>query len=144
MNLNFGTWLAESRTRLTLYHGTHADFDRFSLDARTTTDYGHYGYGIYLTPLAGLARQYGPRVYKCEVTLDNPYVSTGTREEFYDRFGVDYGLARDRSAAKELTRRITEAGYDGVIVHGWAPNPPGPISEVCVFDPDKIKIVDKA
>ena len=103
MHLNFGTWLAESRTRLTLYHGTHADFDRFSLDARTTTDYGHY-----------------------------------------DRFGVDYGLARDKSAAKELTRRITEAGYDGVIVHGWAPNPPGPISEVCVFDPDKIKIVDKA
>jgi hypothetical protein len=141
MIIRFKNWLLqESRVDLTLYHGTHANFDQFDykLIARNQ-DYGYYGFGIYLTPNPRLAKYYGSKVYKCHVVLDNPLMWDKGTTALYEKYGIEGSPSDNGSLAKELTEKMKNDGYDSIIVIGTG----AMIAEVCAFDAKQITILDK-
>jgi hypothetical protein len=137
----FKSWLTlnESRLELTLYHGSYADFDQFDQKhSGRNQDYGYYGFGTYLTPLPNLARYYGKILYKCQVTLDNPLFWDKGKNALYKKYNIETEPSANKTIAKELTQKIQDDGHDGVVVIAFTN-----IQEVCVFDPNKITILEK-
>lgn len=140
--MNFKNWLLnESSLNLTMYHGTHANFDKFDQKhIARNQDYGYYGYGIYLTPNPRLAKYYGSNVYKCHVILNNPLIWNKSMQDLYDRYNITSDPSSNGTAAKELTQGMKNDGYDSIIIK---PQNSTVIGEVCVFNPNQITIIDK-
>jgi ADP-Ribosyltransferase in polyvalent proteins len=144
--MKFKQWLIiESIMELTLYHGTNADFDEFQENPkRMNTDYGYYGYGIYLSSNPRYAKYYGHKIYKCHVTLNNPLIWEKGKEELAEKYEIKGYPKNEISAAKELTQKIKDDGYDSVIVLGEGTGMIyGRMVEVLVFNPSQIKIINK-
>ena len=110
-----------------VYHNSNADFKEFSLDYFGGTDAGSYCKGIYFSGKPD--KRYGKKQYKAYINMQNPL----RREDDPQRFNVNFrDLANMKTKREEITKRLIEDGYDGVIVQD---------SQYIVFDPSQIKIV---
>lgn len=74
--------------KVTLYHGSKSDFDKFSLSFVRAHGLG-LGYGIYFTDIENLGISYaeGGILYKCEVQLHGELhhdIKTITRQQYKD------------------------------------------------------------
>ena len=58
---------------LTVYHGTYGNFTKFDASYMGRTDEGFYGRGFYFTNDITDARDYGDRVIKCNLDIENPF-----------------------------------------------------------------------
>ncbi len=92
---------------LVCYHGTNNIFDNFDLSyiGKNTNNYGHYGYGIYLSTDIREAKTYGKHIYKCYVKMCNPF--RGTNEEIK--------LLKDNGASNIDDLEIINIDYDSLI-----------------------------
>lgn len=140
--------ILEQFKKLILYHGSYDKISQFKIPEYTPrTDWGYYGLGVYLTPNPLLARNYGPNVHECEIDLSNPLLWSRPKEELYKKYPNEYEQG-SREWAENLTKSIMEDGFDGVIKiqPGMGGKSMGinRISEVCVFNPNDIKVLDSS
>lgn len=65
-----------------VYHGTNKTFSAFDEDriGKNTGNYGHYGYGIYLSYERMEAETYGDKIIEAYVSMQNPFIPS---EETY-------------------------------------------------------------
>ena len=90
------------------------------------------------------AKYYGHKIYKCHVTLNNPLIWEKGKEELAEKYEIKGYPKNEISAAKELTQKIKDDGYDSVIVLGEGTGMIyGRMVEVLVFNPSQIKIINK-
>jgi hypothetical protein len=148
---------------LSLYHGTKRDFNVFEGKAKTSTDGGYYGKGYYFTTDSEGAGRYagrgdGSRILEVYVDIKNPaiindtyrdntadalsmsggkldYVDAKVAKVFNDVYDGDPTSHLDPEKSIEITKRLKEAGYDGVIVN----QSDLPFAEVVAFDSSQIK-----
>lgn len=135
--------LENTSQKYVLYHGTYGTYNKFSFHPTSkNTDFGYYGYGFYFTPNEKTARIYGPNLYKCEVELSNPLIWEGSKEALWEKYGLEENEnpEKNKSDSIKLTKSIVNAGYDSVLVKTAGTSN---ILEVCVFNPEKIKIISK-
>ena len=145
---------AESKVRdpetgrlLVLRHFSDApDIKKFSLDRPPTFggDQGFFGAGIYFTGIDGSAEEYGDYRYDVNLNLKNPLIIRNATMEDVNRL----------NGKRE---EIITQGYDGVMV--WSDEKPAQHivdesmtikqayrpagwSEICVFNPDDIHIIE--
>ena len=136
---------------LTVYHGTNAEFDEFTI-AGTKTDDGMYGHGYYFTDEYSSGK-YGKYKISANLVIDNPLILNDSAQSWMREInGIpeakDLEDLREieklpnykkHYSAKEITREIINQGYDGVIVY---PSNHAE-TEYVVFDNKQIKIIDK-
>jgi hypothetical protein len=119
--------------RLSAYHGTRAEFAAFEPGHDSPSGLAAGGAGFYFHSDIRLAEPFAGdegRVIRAEITLHNPA-----------RLDPEACPGQEASAAEALafTRRMIEAGHDGVIIeHPFS----GP--EIVVFDSACIRILDPA
>lgn len=126
-----------------LYHGTNRDFDAFDLRffGHGSSDGGWLGFGVYLTNDREYAASYGD-VLECEVELKNPYVLT---DHMYSRQPERLNKEMGTFNSRLTTKKLKELGHDGVMLTYDNSEFGGPddFVEVCVFDPQQIKILNR-
>lgn len=154
--LKFAQWLEEVSIQqlpgeigpainLTAYHGTLGNFQSFDISKLgSTTDFGTLGAGIYLSSDREVAASYArmaykkhmpetsPRMMTVQVNLQKPFYVDARNRVLRNHFEGD---AKQQSVA--LTNIMKANGVDAIIL-----TPDN--TEICVFDPSKIKIVDNA
>lgn len=130
----------------TYYHGTDGDFDNFDLNRFGQTDEGFLGKGVYLTSEKDIAKDYGSKVIKTKVKLDNPlsvddpYAFGGVHPNSIKK---KLGLGENASPAL-ISKTLKEKGYDGVVINKVFDNGDRIDGiEVLVVDPSKVKKVTK-
>lgn len=143
----FKQFINESnQDKLILYHGTKLDFNEFDLKkfGWGSGDGGWLGYGIYLTNDYDYAESYAKNGYllTCEIQINNPYILTDFRYS-YQPLRLNNELETFNS--KATTKKLKEMGYDSVMLNydNTEFNGPEDFIEVCVFNPEQIKILDK-
>jgi len=116
-----------SKLRALMFHGTVASFTEF--DASYLSSGGAYGAGFYFTNDEPLARKYsdGAAPIRAYLTLNNPWVVD--LDDYYER--ESKSMFRQKGARE----RLTQSGYDGVIVRE------GRYREAVVYSPMQIRIV---
>jgi len=121
-----------------LYHGSNNIFDKFDSNMiGRNADGGWYSKGIYFTEAKQLASYYGSHIYTCEVTLLNPlYAQVGSKREFMDVLELN-----DDTSPEEITKYLTDNGFDGVVILDY--HNPNFVSECVVYDPNNIKILER-
>jgi len=62
-----------AKNKIIAYHGTNNEFVKFDMIHRGQTDDGFYGSGFYFTPDREYAGEYGNKILKCELTVNNPF-----------------------------------------------------------------------
>lgn len=139
--LKFKELLFENITNnLILYHGSNNDFEEFDLNFFNagSFDGGWLGYGVYLTNDYEYAESYGD-VYKCKVDVQNPLILTDIMYSMNpDKLKNEFNAKNSR----QLTSILTNKGYDSVILT-YNDETEEDFVEICVFNPNKIKIIDK-
>ncbi|NDY96967.1 hypothetical protein [Wenzhouxiangella limi] len=116
---------------ITAYHGTKADFVDFEDNHPSASGLAAAGSGIYFWEDIRLAEPFAGedgRVIKAEITLRNPAVMDPEETP---------GQEASAAEAAEFTRRMVEAGHDGLIVEH-----PFSGREIVVFDLTAIRVVD--
>ena len=117
--------------RCTAYHGTKADFATFEADQPSSSGLAAAGRGIYFWEDIRLAEPFAGedgRVIKAEITLTNPAVMDPE---------VTPGQEASAAEATDFTRKLVEAGHDGLIVEH-----PFSGREIVVFDLTAIRVID--
>lgn len=117
--------------KITAYHGTAADFTGFEVDQPSPSGLAAAGRGIYFWEDIRLAEPFAGedgRVIKVEITLSNPAIMDPEETP---------GQEASAAEAAEFTRRLVEAGHDGLIVEH-----PFSGREIVVFDLTAIRVVD--
>lgn len=124
-----------------LYHGTDANFDRYSLGNFGKTDQGFTGKGIYLSGRKGNARQYGKNVVESYANLKNPLEYTDSYS--FGAFSPDGLRARlglpPKASAEEVTAALKSRGHDGVVIHEDTGTGIRKNEEVVVLDPTQVR-----
>lgn len=121
-----------------MYHGTNAEFDKFDLTKFGQSDSGWLGFGVYFTNEYDYAASYG-KVIEAKIHLKNPYV---LNEEEYSRRPNRLISELGVNNSKEVTNKLKELGYDGIILtYPDTYLESGIFFEVCVFDVDTIEII---
>ena len=113
------------------YHGTRADFTAFEVDQPSPSGLAAAGRGIYFWEDIRLAEPFAGedgRVIKAEITLTNPAVMDPE---------VTPGQEASAAEATDFTRKLVEAGHDGLIVEH-----PFSGREIVVFDLAAIRVID--
>lgn len=119
-----------------LYHGTNRDFDHFDYNMiGKSTDAGHYSHGFYFGQ-KNYAKLYGTILYKCEITLSNPYKFIGGPLDFLRSLGLDLN-----AKPIDVTMLLKKNGFDGVIT--YYDKAMTDVKECIVFDINNIKILNK-
>lgn len=135
--------------KLRVYHGSGARFSRFDPSKfHTGADAGStswYGDGFYLSgePWKGASYAYAAEnglVYIVDAEVSRPFFVQGTSatdlRDALKKEGLDPALM-----GKDLSAALCSRGYDSVVVYktgeGYV------VNELVVFDPDRLKIVDR-
>lgn len=136
----FKKWFGDSKVvdengkPLVMYHGSFRSFEEFDkFMIGRGTDPGYFGAGFYFTPVEGLARYYGPNLYRVYLSIKNPY-KTYNRKDLYDAAGTRQPL--------EIATWLKSKGYDGVLVENRSMLGvvnQFPFAEAVVFEPTQIK-----
>ena len=133
----------QNSKKLTLYHGTNNNFNKFDLKFFNTGafDGGWLGVGIYLTNDYNYAKSYGI-VLTCDVKLKNPYI---IRDSIYQRRPNKLKEELGVKNSKQVTLKLKEMGYDSVMLtyENSDFSDSESFVEVCVFDPNQIEIVKR-
>lgn len=121
-------------TTETLYHGTNANFDKFSYSNFGKTDEGDFGQGIYLTTNKSTANKYGKNIKEVEVKYKNPLILNNNKdfEKFYKKYGDEFGEAKQIYNSKQVAVSIMKMGYDAVIDNVYG--------QTIIYNLDNIKI----
>ena len=117
--------------RLTAYHGTGADFTAFEANHPSPSGLAAAGRGICFWEDIRLAEPFAGKdgcVIKAEITLSNPVIVDPEETP---------GQEASAAEAAEFTRRLVEAGHDGLIVEH-----PFSGREIVVFDLAAIRVID--
>ena len=113
------------------YHGTRADFVEFEANRASPSGIAAAGSDIYFWQDIRLAEPFAGqdgRVIKVTITLSNPAMMEPEETP---------GQEASAAEATEFTRRLVEAGHDGLIVEH-----PFSGREIVVFDLTAIRVVD--
>lgn len=84
VNDNFRRWFDGSKivnngTPLICYHGSNSNkINKFDISkiGSNSGNFGHYGYGIYLSTSEREAKTYGDFIYKCYVKIVKPFIGS--------------------------------------------------------------------
>lgn len=85
LNNNFWKWFGDSKVTdkhgqpMICYHGSNQkNIEVFNFDfiGKNTGNYGHYGYGIYLSTDIRESLSYGDNIYECYIKMINPFTGT--------------------------------------------------------------------
>lgn len=149
---NFAKWFGNSKLvdengkPMVLYHGTDRDFSSFDPRKHGESDHGWYGVGHYLTSdpekanaysayrgeaeaMHGFAAHPGANVMPVHARLENPYI-----------WPQDRPAATNMEEAIQITKKLMNMGYDGVIAPNYYDDGPHAAhDEVVVFRPHQIK-----
>ena len=115
----------------TAYHGTKADFTAFEANQPSASGLAAAGRGIYFWEDVRLAEPFSGedgRVIKAEITLTNPAVMNPEETP---------GQEAAAAEAAEFSRRLIDAGHDGLIVEH-----PFSGREIVVFDLTAIRVIE--
>lgn len=117
-----------------VYHGTNADFDKFSYEKFGQKDKGDFGQGIYLTKDENVAKRYGKNLKEVEIKYKNPLILNNKQdfEKHFEYYGDKYGEAKSLYSSQQISASIMNQGYDAVIDNVYG--------QVVVYDLDNIKI----
>jgi len=113
------------------HHGTKADFVEFEANHPSPSGIAAAGLGVYFWEDIRLAEPFAGedgRVIKAEITLSNPAVMDPEETP---------GQEASAAEATDFTRRLVEAGHDGLIVEH-----PFSGREIVVFDLAAIRVID--
>ena len=116
---------------ITAFHGTTAEFTEFEIDQPSRSGLAAAGRGIYFWEDVRLAEPFSGeagRVIKAEITLTNPAVMDPEETP---------GQEASAAEAAEFSRRLIDAGHDGLIVEH-----PFSGREIVVFDLTAIRVID--
>lgn len=165
MNSAFDEWFKGSKIvddigqPLTVYHGTKSALPISSFDptkGKIITDVGNMGVGTYFTPQRFIAEAYAkPRnnVYDGFLSIKNPY-DVLVRDANYVHSISDIARSvgvkseplwsgtkqMNLDFSKELTQRMLDAGYDGMI--GRSGNNSKDIIEIVSYNPSNFKSIN--
>lgn len=151
--INEETTTKEDINNINWYHGTNNDFDKFDLNFFGETDSGWYGYGVYLHTSKETAKAYGKILLIVKLNLKNPLILPSENSDEYlynliekikpntlsnDMKGKSIINIINHIGKKDFSDLLLDNGYDGLIAEYVNKH-----KEAVIFDPSKIKIVDK-
>ncbi|MDG1997042.1 MAG: hypothetical protein P8J14_11145 [Emcibacteraceae bacterium] len=111
---------ASSKPKEVVYHGTNADFEKFSSEFINKNEpKGDYvGEGIFFTTSKETAGKYGKNIMKAELSLDNPLIikTEADARALRDSFGgdVEYFTLMKKSP-NAIKKELQSRGYDGLV-----------------------------
>ena len=126
----------ENGEPLVVYHGTNKKFNVFDLSkVGSSSDSGWFGEGFYFAPTQLVADYYGDETIKVFINLKKPLLVV-TKAEIQKKYNTNN--------SSELTEKIIEDGYDGVLQVIVLKNKKTKIriGEVVAFKPNQIKLAD--
>lgn len=132
---------ANAEPKETVYHGTNADFKRFSSEfVNKNEPSGDYiGEGIFFHTKKASAGKYGKNVVKAELSLKNPLVidTVADAKALRNSFGGDekYFDLMDESP-RAVKEELQSRGYDGLVDNLYG--------QRAVFSESQIKILNDA
>lgn len=132
----------EAVIELKLYHGTPKEFDNFDIKYfnRGSGDGGWLGKGFYFTNNYDYAKSYG-NVITANITLNKPYILT---DSSYSRSPNKLAKELGVNNSGDVRFKLMKEGYDSVMLKYDDNSEEGGIfTEVCVFEPESIKIISK-
>ena len=133
---------------LVLYRGQNKYVDKFSVSDNVASSLGK---GIYMTDTPELAKEYSNKyLYKSSVTLNNPFVMDWRTDAGRDASvenGSIIGLEINpgnwiEGNGEDITKKLTDNGYDSVIVKQPSSDSFPEHLEVVVFNTSNISIED--
>jgi len=112
-----------------VYHGTHAEFDAFSLDHSTE---GGIFFSVDLHEAYRFAGNFG---YVVEARLDvrNPMIVEGET----------LPVQHEREDIEDLIQAAKAAGHDGVLIKGFRDMVDRPIDTWIAFEPEQVEILGR-
>lgn len=139
INDNFWKWFNGSKIvddggkPLIVYHGSNSDFNVFDISkvGKGSGNYGHYGFGFYFSDSINEASNYGSKIMKCYLKINNPFIGTDDEilqlknagvENIDDQINlnIDYNsfigeLSKIDPVGSELVKLMKEYGHE----RGW-------------------------
>jgi len=159
--------VADTSTKLTLYHGTNEVIPEGQLETRAPAYAGGLGTGIYFGQNLETAKFYGKNIYKVKATFGNPlrigpgedsyriapeieqqYNETGEYDSilagesvipFDVKIGKKWVEVRDAHDLEQLGDLAKEAGHDAIIVHDLREGRSIQDEEVLILDRETIQ-----
>lgn len=118
----------------TVYHGTNANFEKFNYDNFGKTDTGDFGQGIYTTKNKETAAKYGNNIKEVNVQYKNPLILNNDQDfsNFYNRYGDEFGEAKQMYNSEQVAVSIMNMGYDAIIDNVYG--------QTVVYDTDNLNI----
>lgn len=128
---------------LVVYHGTNADFYTFEKGHKRTSGMLNFGDGYYFAVDKSTAEMYmegkDARILECYINIRNPYVVYWSRFTQSDYDDISQKLNGETVNYENVTSKLTQLGYDGVIVKKYN-NTTNPIVSVVAFSSEQIKL----
>lgn len=147
----FKEWFKDSKVKESdgkpkvMYHGTNSAFDAFSIEhANSSSGWGSYGMGFYLTNSRDYALNYGDDIMELYASSKNPYIisydySLGKQVLPTDDFNPNILtlMNTNKGVSRDFTERLKELNYDSVLSIDQYGD-----EELVLFKPNQIKSVD--